>query len=97
MFSDFDPLASDIIRSTKKENIITAELGDLELIPEWHKGNVCLVGDAAHATTPNMGQGANQAIESAWILSECLSSENDIKKAFKKFQKMRQPKATMVV
>ncbi|MCH2021952.1 MAG: FAD-dependent monooxygenase [Saprospiraceae bacterium] len=97
LFSRFHPLASDIISSTKKENIITAELGDLELIPEWHKGNVCLLGDAAHATTPNMGQGANQAIESAWILSECLKGENDIKKAYAQYQKIRQPKATMVV
>ena len=81
LFSDFHPLASDIINATKKENIISAELGDLEIIPEWHTGNVCLIGDAAHATTPNMGQGANQAIESAWVLSECLNGENDIKKA----------------
>ncbi len=34
------------------------------------KDRVCLIGDAAHATTPNMGQGACQAIEDAYILGK---------------------------
>ena len=38
----------------------------------WHKGNVVLVGDAAHPTTPNLGQGACMAIEGAYLLAQCL-------------------------
>jgi len=57
---------------------------------------VCLIGDSAHATTPNMGQGACQAIEDAFVLSECLDKYG-ITKAFFEYQKLRLPKAHQVV
>jgi 2-polyprenyl-6-methoxyphenol hydroxylase-like FAD-dependent oxidoreductase len=54
------------------------------------------IGDSAHATTPNMGQGACQAIEDAFVLSECLH-KYEITKAFSEYQKLRLPKAHQVV
>ncbi|PID68483.1 MAG: monooxygenase, partial [Flavobacteriia bacterium] len=81
---------------TPKEQIHTAEISDLKPIFVWHRENVCLIGDAAHATTPNMGQGACQAIEDAYVLSECLD-KYEINKAFKEYQKLRLPKAHQVV
>jgi 2-polyprenyl-6-methoxyphenol hydroxylase-like FAD-dependent oxidoreductase len=53
----------------------------LEPIFQWQKDRVCLIGDAAHATTPNMGQGACQAIEDAYLLGKLLVKE----KAWRKF------------
>jgi len=97
VFKKFSPLVKDILNSTAKKSIITAELGDLEPIPMWYQANVCLVGDAAHATTPNMGQGANQAIESAWVLVDCLANEKDLSKAFAKYQGIRQDKGNVIV
>ncbi len=95
-FCKYDSVIKDIISSTKKEQINTAEISDLKPIYNWHKKKVCLIGDAAHAMTPNMGQGACQAIEDAYILSECLTKyETNI--AFKEFQKLRLPKAHQVV
>jgi 2-polyprenyl-6-methoxyphenol hydroxylase-like FAD-dependent oxidoreductase len=72
-------------------------LSDLEILETWHKGKICLMGDAAHATTPNMGQGANQAIESAWVLADCLAKEAGYKTAFETYQNIRQTKATQIV
>ena len=95
-FYTYDSVIKDIISSTKKEQINTAEISDLKPTNNWYKENVCLIGDAAHATTPNMGQGACQAIEDAYILSECLN-KYDTNKAFEKFQKLRLPKAHQVV
>jgi 2-polyprenyl-6-methoxyphenol hydroxylase-like FAD-dependent oxidoreductase len=40
----------------------------------WVKGRVVLVGDAAHATSPNMAQGASVALEDALVLAEVLAS-----------------------
>ena len=95
-FSDFNSVVKDIIKSTKKEQINTAEISDLKPTSIWYKNNVCLIGDAAHATTPNMGQGACQAIEDAFVLSECLDKYG-ITQAFSIYQKLRLPKAHQVV
>ncbi len=95
-FSEFNSVVKDIIKSTKKEQINTAEISDLKPTSIWYKDNVCLIGDAAHATTPNMGQGACQAIEDAFVLSECLD-KYEITQAFSKYQKLRLPKAHQVV
>lgn len=42
----------------------------VSLPPPWYHGRVLLIGDAAHATTPHMGQGAAQALEDAVVLGE---------------------------
>ena len=50
-------------------------LADLPALPRWHRGNVVLVGDAAHAMTPNLGQGAAQALEDVASLARHLEHE----------------------
>src|SRR5262249_20605691 len=49
-------------------------LADLPPLPRWHRGNVVLVGDAAHAMTPNLGQGAAQALEDVAALHRHLGN-----------------------
>lgn len=95
-FNDLDPLVGQLIKSTPADQVIHSDLLDLQPINTWHNNNICLIGDAAHATTPNMGQGACQAIEDAWAISQCLA-ENELALAFAKFQKQRIAKATKVV
>lgn len=95
-FSDYHSIIKDLIRSTKTEHINTAELSGLKSTKLWHNGTSCLIGDAAHAATPNLGQGACQAIEDAFVLSECLT-KHDIKDAFELYQNLRMPKAHQVV
>ncbi|MFS4466203.1 FAD-dependent monooxygenase [Maribacter sp. 2210JD10-5] len=95
-FSNYDSIIKNIIKSTKNEYIHTAEISDLKPTNVWFKENVCLIGDSAHATTPNMGQGACQAIEDAFVLSECID-KYEINKAFTEYQKLRLPKAHQVV
>jgi len=51
------------------------------------------MGDAAHATTPNLGQGACQAIESAYVLAESLSKNNEPNLAFQEYETIRKHKA----
>ena len=87
-YSDFHPIVQKILNSTPKENILTNEMLDLKPISTWYKNNVCLLGDSAHATTPNLGQGACQAIESALVLANCLGQHKSPESAFKEFQKI---------
>ena len=45
--------------------------------PVWGTRAAVLIGDAAHAMTPNLGQGASMAIEDAVVLAHCLRSRQD--------------------
>jgi 2-polyprenyl-6-methoxyphenol hydroxylase-like FAD-dependent oxidoreductase len=62
-----------LIEATPEASIIPTDLYDVVPIPRWGTGRVTLLGDAAHATTPNLGQGACQAIEDAVILAKDLA------------------------
>jgi len=95
-FENYSLLIKNIIRSTQKERIYTATISDLKPSYSWYKNNVCLIGDAAHGMTPNMGQGACQAIEDAYVLSICLK-KYDANKAFQIYQSTRLPKAHKIV
>lgn len=83
-----EPLPS-LIKQTKDEEIIWSDIVDIKPIPTFAFDNVLLVGDAAHATTPKMAQGACQAIEDAAVLLDILAKEQDIKTAFKQFEQRR--------
>jgi salicylate hydroxylase len=61
----------------------------------YYKGRVCLLGDAAHATTPHQGAGAGMCIEDSLILSELLKEVDslaDVEKAFKAYDEVRRPR-----
>ncbi len=51
---------------------------------------------AIHATTPNLGQGACQAIESAVVLARCLSEQPDVAAAFRAYETERQPRTAWI-
>lgn len=55
----------------------------------WFQGRVILIGDAAHATTPHLGQGAGMAIEDAIVLSEELCSSDPIETKLGRFMRRR--------
>ncbi|WP_353145911.1 FAD-dependent monooxygenase [Chryseobacterium sp.] len=97
IFKEFDPLVLNIIESTAEENIICNEITDLSPLPKWYSDNLCLIGDAAHATTPNMGQGACQAIEDAYIIGRLLEKSQDFNAIFEEFQKIRRKKVDYIV
>lgn len=79
------------------EKIIRDDLMDIHRLETWHKGRVCLLGDAAHAMTPNMGQGGCQGIEDAWCLSQIMSAIPDFWEAFTRFEKVRRRKVDSIV
>ena len=62
----------------------------------WSRGSVLLVGDAAHATSPNMAEGAAMALEDGLVLAECLASERGIAQTLASFQARRRPRTQRV-
>lgn len=97
IFNDFDPLVLQLIEATANENIICNTISDLAPIPKWYSESLCLIGDAAHATTPNMGQGACQAIEDAYIIGKLLEKNQDFNVVFEAFQSIRRKKVDYIV
>ncbi|KAJ7226755.1 hypothetical protein GGX14DRAFT_692993 [Mycena pura] len=69
-FSQFPFGAGDLVNKAQK--IIKYGLYDRPELKSWHKGRVVLIGDAAHPTSPHLGQGANQAFEDVHHLIRLL-------------------------
>ena len=60
-----------------------------DLSKPWVHGRVALLGDAAHALAPHLGQGAGQAIEDAAVLAECLGASGDVPAALRAYEHRR--------
>lgn len=63
----------------------------------WHKGRVVVIGDAAHATTPHLAQGAAMAIEDAVLLAELLAGDGTLEQQLDEFSARREPRGKFVV
>ena len=63
----------------------------------WSRGSVLLVGDAAHATSPNMAEGAAMALEDGLVLAECVAAGGDIAQAVARFHVRRRPRTQWVL
>lgn len=95
--AEFPKIYADIILQTPENQIHHDDINDLVPLSTWHKGRIMLLGDAAHATTPNLGQGGCQAIEDAWYFAEILSKYADFNLAFNTFEAKRRAKVKFVV
>jgi len=95
-FNQFSPIVKQIIDATKVDAIYVDEITDLKPIDQWYRNRVCLIGDAAHAMTPNLGQGAGQSIEDAYVLAQCVQKKQLVK-SFAEYQLLRRHKALKIV
>ncbi|KAF0705928.1 hypothetical protein As57867_006861, partial [Aphanomyces stellatus] len=83
-------VVSMVQRATRLTPVSLYEAPD---VPAYHKGRVVLVGDAAHGMRPDVGQGANSALEDAAMLAELLAAwPHDVPKALAKYTERRQPR-----
>ena len=69
--------------------------------PIWYKampqGGVAILGDAAHPTLPFLAQGANMALEDAWVLAQCLAQNDSAQVAFETYQTARKSRTAAIV
>jgi salicylate hydroxylase len=108
LVKEFDGWCDEVRFIKGVEKIIKYGLHDRgSLEPEkWvSKGGRCvLVGDAAHPTSPHLGQGANQALEDYWWLTEllpereeCELGSEELRGVFEKFAAIRQSRTVELV
>ncbi len=88
-FKDWHAPIPQAIKATESSAILRNDIVDRKPVKHWSHGRITLLGDAAHPTTPNLGQGACQAIEDAVVLASCLRAGNDILAALRAYEDQR--------
>lgn len=92
-----EPVES-LLRATPEEEIRRDDLYDRAPLLRWGSGPVTLLGDAAHPMTPNLGQGAGQALVDAAALGEKLSREPVPERVLRAYERRRAlPAAALVL
>lgn len=96
IFNKWHKPIEHLLDSTPAETILQNDICDIVPFASWTKGRVTLLGDAAHPTTPNMGQGACMAIESAYVLARALGEGPDYRSALKRYENERHERTAWV-
>jgi 2-heptyl-3-hydroxy-4(1H)-quinolone synthase len=79
------------------EEVITTDVEEVRM-PQWSRGRAVLLGDAAHAMTPNIGQGAGMAMEDAAVLAEELAAAGGgLAQALERYAARRGPRVERIV
>jgi 2-polyprenyl-6-methoxyphenol hydroxylase-like FAD-dependent oxidoreductase len=86
-----------LLQSTPASAILRTDISDRLPSSRWGEGRVSLLGDAAHPMTPNLGQGACQAIEDALVLREELARATSIEAGLRAYEARRMARANAVV
>ena len=89
-FEEWSPTVKSVLNLLEKPE--TWALFEHPPIDTFYRGRVCVMGDAAHATTPHQGSGAGMAIEDAYILSNMIGqmrNADDYEAAFAAYNKIR--------
>jgi salicylate hydroxylase len=86
-----------IIRNAPADGLFKWALCDREPLPEWTRGRVTLMGDAAHPMLPFLGQGAGMAIEDGLILARVFAAADSIDKALQRYIEARHARTTWVM
>ncbi|MBD2020381.1 FAD-dependent urate hydroxylase HpxO [Leptolyngbya sp. FACHB-36] len=74
------------------------EIHDIEPLPVLVRGRVALLGDAAHGTAPDLGQGGCQAMEDGLVLANCLQSTNlGVEDALKRYEAARKDRVADII
>jgi 2-polyprenyl-6-methoxyphenol hydroxylase-like FAD-dependent oxidoreductase len=95
------PALRDLVAATPTDEIFATAVRDRRPASRWGRGAVTLIGDAAHPATPDLGQGACQALESAAALGRsfarhCRILPRDAAAALRAYEARRQTRAALV-
>jgi 2-polyprenyl-6-methoxyphenol hydroxylase-like FAD-dependent oxidoreductase len=87
----------ELIEATDEQTILCNDIYDLQPLPQWGKGRITLLGDAAHAMTPDLGQGASQAIEDALVLAQWVHHFQNVEDAILAYERRRIKRANRIM
>jgi 2-polyprenyl-6-methoxyphenol hydroxylase-like FAD-dependent oxidoreductase len=90
-------IAAYAAQVTDDAAVVYRPLEVLLLTTEWHRGRIVLLGDAVHATTPHLGQGAGMAIEDSIVLAQELSRHGVSEQALRSYRERRFERCRYIV
>ncbi len=96
-FGDWHAPIPELIAATPEATILRHDIYDRPPLRRWGEGLVTLLGDAAHPMTPNLGQGACQALEDAAVLARCLAETSDMAEALRRYEGLRTARTASIV
>ncbi|HSB61484.1 MAG TPA: FAD-dependent monooxygenase, partial [Vicinamibacteria bacterium] len=100
LFHGWPPPIRGVLLATPRDAILRTDIHDRPKAGRWGEGRITLLGDAAHPMTPDLGQGACQAIEDAVVLARALcesGGSGDPVPALRRYEAARAPRASAVV
>lgn len=89
LFGDWFDDVGLLLDSTRPEDVVHTDICDRAPSERWGQGRVTLLGDAAHAMTPNLGQGGCQAIEDAVVLADALVRAGSVEPGLRAYERRR--------
>jgi FAD-dependent urate hydroxylase len=95
-FRGFSAIVQDYLTALSRDEEIHCAPVDWLALEEWHRGRVVLIGDAAHASSPMMGQGGCMAMEDAYVLAESLRAHSTLTQALDAYAARRRPRVNWV-
>jgi 2-polyprenyl-6-methoxyphenol hydroxylase-like FAD-dependent oxidoreductase len=81
---------------TDPDRIVYSQIEEVVMPLPWASGRVVLLGDAAHASGPHLGQGAAMAIEDAIVAAELFGDADGIPAGIDEYQRRRYPRAKFI-
>ncbi|MFD8205068.1 FAD-dependent monooxygenase [Streptomyces sp. NPDC059695] len=90
------PVAEALAAVTGPSAVVYSRISQVTVEEPWHVGRVVLAGDAAHASTPHLAQGAAMAVEDALVLAESLDAAPSVPEALDAWEARRRPRALWV-
>lgn len=88
-FAAYGDTVEPLLRATPDHTVLQTDIHDREPVTSWSADRVVLLGDAAHPTTPNLGQGGCMAIEDAVTLAHCLTHHAELAQAIADYERRR--------
>jgi 2-polyprenyl-6-methoxyphenol hydroxylase-like FAD-dependent oxidoreductase len=96
-FADWHAPIEAVLDATPHDAILRNDVYFLDPLPRWSQDRLVLLGDAAHATTPGIGQGAAMAIEDSLALADELAGANDLAAGLARYESIRRPRTELVL
>ncbi|MFF3004177.1 FAD-dependent monooxygenase [Kitasatospora sp. NPDC057940] len=90
------PIAEALAQVTDPSAVVYSRISQVSVEEPWHVGRIVLAGDAAHASTPHLAQGAAMAVEDALVLAQSLDAAETVPAALAAWEARRRPRAMWV-